>query len=373
MFKKIDHFLKNKTDEVVFIELKEGKTLSFNEVVLDSKTPIPIPVSDIAKQAKNPEVGDFKLSSIIDGMVTIIGIDMDFKYKDIYIKFLTNIEEDIWQKIIAKGVFLAENSKKVDAILHFRAAYLINGEDINTFYNYARCLEELALESEEDESLQNMFLDEAFDVFNHMLELYPESAFAYYHLGFHYVNKKMFVTARKLWTRALKMELDDEKKSEIISRLADIDAKVSYEEGYNLILDGMIHEGLEKLLPLEDEYNDWWNLMFFIGLAYRQLENYDEALKYYQKVLALNTGHIDTFNEVALCYMSMGNFESAKKYLDEALRMSPLNSELLCNLGIAYLNLGDIDEARNAINKSLDLNPDDEVTIAWKNHIDGIN
>lgn len=372
MFKKLDHFLKSKTDEVVFIELKEGKTVSFKDAILDSKTPIPIPVADIANQAKNPEVGDFKLTSIIDGMVLIIGIDMEFKYKDVYIKFLKSIEENIWEKVIAKGVFLAEKGNKLDALLHFRAAYLISGDDINTLYNYARCLEELALESTEDEKNQEMFLDEAFDVFTYLLEVHPESAFAYYHLGFHYVNKKMFVTARSIWTKALKMELDDEKKSEIVSRLGDIDAKVNYEEGYNLILDGMIHEGLEKLLPLEDEYSDWWNLMFFIGLAYRQLENYDEALKYYQKVLALNTGHIDTFNEVALCYMSMENFESAKKYLDEALRMAPLNGELLCNLGIALLNMDELDEARNAIDKSLQFNPDDEVTQAWKRHMDNM-
>lgn len=372
MFKRVDHFLKSKTDEIVFIELKENKTVSFNKAVLDSLTPIPIPVKDIAKQAKNPEVGDFKLASIIDGMVSIMGIDMEFKYKDTYIAFLKNIDENIWEKIVSKGIFLAEKGNKIDAIVNFRAANLISANDINTLYNYARCLEEIALESDEDEKLQQMFLDEAFDVFTYLLEEYPKSAFAYYHLGFHYVNKKMFISARSIWTKALKMELDDEKKSEIISRLGDIDAKVSYEEGYNLILDGMIHEGLEKLLPLEDEYSDWWNLMFFIGLAYRQLENYDDALKYYQKVLALNTGHVDTFNEVSLCYMSMGNYESAKKYLKEALRMAPLNSELLCNLGIALLNLEEIEEAKEAIDKSLDLSPDDEITLAWKNHIENL-
>lgn len=372
MFKKIDHFLKNKTDEIVFIELKEGKSVLFKEARLDSLTPIPVPVKDIADQAKNPEVGDFKLSSIIDGMILIMGIDMDFKYKNAYITFLKSLEENIFQKVVSKGLFLAENGKKLEAIIYFRAAYLISGDDINTLYNYGRCLEELALENGEDEKIQQMFLDESFDVFNYLLEIYPNSPFAYYHLGFHYVNQKMFITARRIWTKALNMELDDEKKSEIMSRLGDIDAKVSYEEGYNLILDGMIHEGLEKLLPLEDEYSDWWNLMFFIGLAYRQLENYNDALKYYQKVLALNTGHIDTFNEVALCYMSMGNFESAKKYLDEAIRMAPLNGELLCNLAIALLNIGESDEARNAIEKSLELNPEDEVTIAWKNHIDNL-
>lgn len=369
MFKGIDVYLKKRTSDVVFIELKENKSFSFNSAKIDYKTPLPIPVKDIVTQVKGAQVSDFKLSSIIEGMVTILGIDMEFLYKDAYLEFLLSLDEDIVTKVLSKGMHLAENGNRVEALIHFRAAYLLKGEDLNIIYSYGRCLEELALESENDEQLQRMFLDEAFETFSYLRDAYPDSPFSYYHLGFHLVNQKSYKAAESVWKKALMMELDDEKKSEIISRLNDINAKIDYEEGYNLVLDGMYHEGLQKLLPLEDEYNDWWNLLFFIGLAYRQLGDFDDALKYYQKVLSLNTGHIDTFNEVALCYMSLGQYESAKKYIQEALKMAPMNNELLCNLGIALLNLEDIDGAKDAIKKSLEVDPDDEVTKAWNEHI----
>ncbi len=42
-----------------------------------------------------------------------------------------------------------------------------------------------------------------------------------------------------------------------MTRLTDLNAKIKFEEGHNLILDGRVDEGLELLLTLEPEYLDW--------------------------------------------------------------------------------------------------------------------
>ena len=53
-------------------------------------------------------------------------------------------------------------------------------------------------------------------------------------------------------------------------------SKVEYEEGYTLVFQGKFEEGLEKLLPLEEKYGDWWNLLFMIGLAYKNMNEIKE-------------------------------------------------------------------------------------------------
>jgi len=48
---------------------------------------------------------------------------------------------------------------------------------------------------------------------------------------------------------------------------------------------GKTDEGLPLLLDLEVKYPEWWNLIFFVGLGYRQLGQFSEAIQRFEKVL----------------------------------------------------------------------------------------
>ncbi|MBN2899467.1 MAG: tetratricopeptide repeat protein, partial [Clostridia bacterium] len=106
-------------------------------------------------------------------------------------------------------------------------------------------------------------------------------------------------------------------------------------------------------------------LLFFIGLAYRQLERYEEAIEYFEKTLQYNTGHVDTMNEIGICLMSVEAYDEAERYFKEALKADINNPELLCNLGIVYLNKGNLEEAESYLGRSFEVNPEDEITNAW--------
>ena len=164
---------------------------------------------------------------------------------------------------------------------------------------------------------------------------------------------------------AIQNEIGENEKLEIVRKLHDLHAKIKFEEGYKLVINERPTEGLEILLALEPEYLDWWNLMFFIGLGYRMTNDYDKALKYFGKVMELNTGHITTYNEIGLCYMTMERYEEAIKAFKEALKMDRENSEILCNLGIVYLQLGELDESEGFFMRSLKKDPEDEITVSW--------
>ena len=205
------------------------------------------------------------------------------------------------------------------------------------------------------------------------IEIEPTFGLGYYQLGIFFYNNENFKQAEKLWIKALSFELDYDIKEEIVTFLGKCRDRSTYETGYELVLNGRIDEGLELLKSIVEEHSEWWNLNFFIGLAYRFKEEHETALQYFLKVLTLNTGHIQTMNEIGICLLSLGDYNEALKYYKEALRLDPLNAEIICNKGIVLLNKGDVEDARAQFERAFELSPEDEVIQMWHEHIKTIN
>jgi len=366
MAKVIDDYLRNKAEELVFVELQPGKKIELKEVIINGETPLPILVKEMSSQVTTKADVDFSITAFVEGMIRIIGIDSTFKHKDTYIAFLNAYHEEVYKGALSKGFESVNRELMKDALIYFRAAYILAPEHVDALYNYARCLEDIAVS---DEKLYSAFSQEAFKLFGKMRELYPEHYLSYFHLGFHYSNSHDYGHAKELWTSALKLNITDDIKKELVNLLKDNDAKMTFERGYEFIVEGHASEGLDLLLPLEDDYDDWWNLLFFIGLAYRQLERYEDAIEYFEKTLQYNTGHVDTMNEIGICLMSIGVYEEAERYFKEALKADINNHELLCNLGIVYLNQGKLEDAEIYLSRAFEANPEDEITNSWISYL----
>lgn len=365
----IESLFKKKADEVVFIELKEGKSIQIKDGVLEAGLPVPIMFKYVIDKVKGISESDIQMKSIMEAMAFIVGIDSEFPHKGTYLQFMKAVDPELHQSVYTLAMQAFEDEKYLESAIYFKCAWEIEKNDMDTLFYYARSCELAAEKNREDEQSVKLLEDEAFEVFNYIVELQPDMALAYYHLGFHMVNRKSYRAAQGIWEKAVSLGIHDDAKEDILKNLTHLWSRIQYEEGYTLILDGFPDEGLVKLLPLEEDNPEWWNLMFFIGLAYRQKEDYDEAIYYYKRTLNLNTGHVDTFNEIGLCYMSMRQFTLAQEYFEEALRLDPENSELLCNLGIVFLNMGQNDQAKRLIEKAHQINPEDEVTSAWLAHL----
>ena len=278
---EIEKILKEKTDKFMFVELIRGRTYSFSNAMLKSEIPIPISLEAMSRSVKNRD-GDFLIEDIVDGMINIIGMDEKFPHKNYYMNFLKEYNENIVFYILNMGFKSINDGKLIDALIYFKSGVEIAPYSVDAIFNYARCLEDIASENEQ---LFDVYMDEAFEAFSKLMEIKPDFPLCYYHLGFHYSNKNDYTMARKMWSKALKMEIDNEAREDIINNLRDLDGKIIFEKGYNMILQGRPHEGLELLLSIEDDYLDWWNLMFFIGLGYRQIENFEQAHEYFLKTL----------------------------------------------------------------------------------------
>lgn len=365
MFINLSKFFNDKTKDVVFTQLKKGKKIEIGDIIIDHHFKIPMLTQDVVKKVKGETEVDIKVDSMVKAMIKIIGLDPEFPEKDEYIEFLKAFDADIAEKILKNGLYYASQKRYIEGLIHLRTAYEFLGDDINVLYNYGKVCDELIEFYDHDDDKKVLFKEEAENVFTYISEKYPDFADAYYFLGFYLAMDDRYNQAKEYFKIALKKGIDDNKRLKIIELIKDIDDKADFETGSQLILNERFQEGLEYLLPLEPDHKDWWNLLFFIGLAYRHLNEFEKAIDYFKRTLEYNNGHSETLNELGIACLSSGKFKQARKAYEEALKIKPGHPELLCNLGIVYLNEGKFDEAEETLKKAEKEAPNDDIIKAW--------
>ena len=371
MFYKLDEYLKDNLDSLVFINLKDGKDIKVKECTIDSTIPLPLMVENVVDKVKGTEdVSDISIVTIAQGMIKVIGIDSKFIYNDIYIEFLRNFDENVIKIIIEQGTKYMQENQNKDGLICFKAAAFMDKDNLDALYNYGRAVEELAFE--DDKNIKSTLEQEALEGFEHITVNHSEYGLGYYHLGFYYLNLGQFKKAELLWKNALELDTPETFKDDIYEKLGDIAYKITYEEGYNLILSGQEEAGLEKLLSLEERFPEWWNLLFFIGLGNRFIGNIQEALLYFKKADKLMPDMPDILNEIGLCKMTIGSFEEGQKNFEKALKIKKDDTELMCNLGVAHFQMGEYDDAKYWMERVLELDPEDEVANQWLNKLNMI-
>ncbi|GAB6106211.1 tetratricopeptide repeat protein [Fusibacter bizertensis] len=363
--------LKRFVNDVVFIELKPGHQLAVEGVDFPENITLPVFIDELAKGIKSNEVEEIPVLGLIKGLVYIIGSEAKIEHYNFYLSLLSAIDDQIenassklTMSILMDGLRYAEDKQFANAILYFNAVLKLDPNNVDAYYNMGRSFEDLSNEDERSE-LKKL----AKYCFEKCLAIEPNFSYAHFNLGFLYYNEENYQLAEMHWLNSLKIGLTDEMKEEVVVGLGRVKDKAAYEKGYELILAGRVDEGLEILKALEEDHDEWWNLLFFIGVGYRMLEQYEDALAYFLKVMSLNTGHIQTMNELGICLLSLGDYDEAEKYFKEAIRLSPQNAEIICNLGIVYYNRGDESTARSYFQTASELAPEDEVVQMWKDHI----
>ena len=98
------------------------------------------------------------------------------------------------------------------------------------------------------------------------------------------------------------------------------------------------------------------DLLYGLARSYKQLHDYDFALKYYKEALALDPS-AKSYYLLAKCYYSMGKKEYAIEIYDKAIELNPTYAEAYFNKGVCLSNLNFKSEAINMYNKAIELNP----------------
>ncbi|AHM56217.1 hypothetical protein EAL2_c09180 [Peptoclostridium acidaminophilum DSM 3953] len=367
MKSRIEKYLIEMTKEISFITIKKSEELSLSGYsVPEEGLDVPVLTSELSELIKSGKaIKGISAASIIKGIVYMIGIDPQFPSNAEYKKMLDVLGDDINGYIQMQGINLANAGSFKESAVFFKALLELDEKNINGIYNYALVCQDLSKDYPQrgETNIAGDYSKEAKAAFELLVEEYPDFAKGYYNLGFYYFRAGDYVKAKETWQTAIDKGIDDELLGEIEELLGVCSDKFDIQDGIGMVLEGDPQSGLEMLLPHVNKHGGDWKLLFFTGLAYRQLGEVEEAKLYFGDILKLDPNNADAMVELGLCSAVNGELDDSLSYFEKALGLRPDNPEILCNIGMTHLSRGDLQKARAYILKSYKIDPQDEITL----------
>ena len=105
-----------------------------------------------------------------------------------------------------------------------------------------------------------------------------------------------------------------------------------------------------------------------IGITLVSEERYEEAIKYYDKILEIDPEDQKALLNKGSVLKDLERYEEAIKYYDKILEINPNNVKALANKGITFAYLQEYEDALIMIDKALLLDPDNEFVKGEKAH-----
>ena len=373
--KYFEEYFEKKKNDISFITLKKGASISFKNktYIINKELPVPVRVDKLLEDIKKQnELDGITLNNIIDGIIFINGTDTQFEFAKDYTEMLEELNFDIKPYIIF-CINKFSDDECEDGVVYGKA--LVNtDEDEKNCFIYASALEKMGIEhnAKGHDNLSQYFLSEANKYFEKAIDYDEKFALSYYKLGYYYKRMQQYVKAELTWSKHQELDDDILRIDEIRNELIQLKPYVDFENGYNLVLKERPEEGLDLLLPLVKDFSGWWNLLFFIGLAYRMLGDYEIAETYYENVLKIDSVQKDALNELGLCKICRKKYIEAEELFSMLLSVDPGNCEVFCNRAVALMYSDQKERAKEDIKTALKINPNDPVALNIKEELENM-
>lgn len=317
---RIGEFLMPHVDEFVFDELSENYLKKAG--IADILTDVPVPI-------RKKEMTGLTTLKIAQNMAFIIGCDINFKYRENYIAYIIRtFTKDFVKPLINDGVDGAAKNDFDYACICFRAAILIDPDNVDALYCYGRACKD-SYEIGEGEDYVGRYKAEALEAFEKLTLKKPDFDMGFYFLGYAYLNLGLYIKAKLTWETFLELSENEEQKDEVKEWMAKLEEPVHIEEGYNDILSGRFNEGVAILEGYKDDerFNTWWPLWYYLGVGYKELGRLEDAEEALLKVLKLSPSSAETMEELVDLYKRTDNQEKAQKY-EKKIEVVKHNREL---------------------------------------------
>lgn len=251
----------------------------------------------------------------------------------------------------------------------------VEGKDIDAIFSMVDLLSErikktLALSLEKDELSRSIA-----DLSTNSLQ-----AWRFYSAGIGYEQKAMVPEAIEQYEQALaadpafvaacyKLSLYKYSRGEreeglaYYRRLESLRAKATDKEKYQI---DRLGAGLRRDLSQAIAVSKRWleqspqdiDAYFNLGDIYFALQNYDEALRYYQPILAIDPKYKMAYNQIGYAYAYKGELDSAITTLKKYRELAPDEPNPYDSMGEIFYNHGDYKEAAKNLRQSLARNED---------------
>lgn len=202
--------------------------------------------------------------------------------------------------------------------------------------------------------------DKAIIEFEKSIELDEDHTDSYYYLGQCYLQKGILEYNNKKILKAYSFYRKSYEISEKVIPQYEKMIKDNPEDLNSYLRLGYIYE-IRSIIPLNNEY--------------------DKALEYYLKALALdivsenkNTSiYLYLNTRVGTIYFQKKDYLQAIEYLEKAAEMSPQNAEVIYYLGMSYDKIGEKEKALTSFTKVLELAPQSDFAREAEKELKKIN
>ncbi len=128
----------------------------------------------------------------------------------------------------------------------------------------------------------------------------------------------------------------------VLQQLSALQAEHNYEEGIATA---------EAFLA---QHPDARRLHYALGIFHGSANKHSQALEEFQRELALDPNHVDSYRGLAAARVGVGDVEAALPLLEKALEIDQENNDVALELGRNLSNLGRFDEAEAYLQRATD-------------------
>ena len=127
------------------------------------------------------------------------------------------------------------------------------------------------------------------------------------------------------------------------------------------------HRALEEMKKMSILFPNRYEVAFFLGYAYERLEYPQKALAHFERALSLYPRPVDIVNiycHIGIAHRDMGDYEKAIAMLSEGLSHDNQMKEVYQQLGYCYFKLAKYEEAIAQFEKVLEIDPGSAIDYA---------
>ena len=257
-----------------------------------------------------------------DEIINQNGIDFSNLYKSL-IKIKPN-DPDINYHL---GIQILNSSKALEAIPHFKIAFDANPETNKYFDSY----------------FETLILLKMYDEARNILSKIDTN----------------LISSQKLEEIKIRIDnLDNNLKKNTSSKILNSQNPSQNEIKFleKLYQERKYTTALEKAKQLIIIFPHSIELYNIIGILNSELNNLDEALDSFNKILDFNTEIADVYNNIGNVLKAKGDNNLAIQNFNKSLKINPNFVEVFNNLGLALMNLGEVNSAIYNFEKAIKIN-----------------